>query len=139
MRRDGDEQYRIAADDEREAVEPCVTYSSARSKKPLALHESSQDNDAYTERRAKRKESKGRTNRIHRMRRQLENPIEHQIPPLKETVAPVPAIIFDDVVRFGFDPEVEGDEGCADDPSVFILFCGEEEERIGGMLDRDWG
>lgn len=56
------------------------------------------------------------------MRRQLENPIEHEVAPLEETVAPVPPIIFHDVVRFGFHPEVERDQGRADYPSVCVFF-----------------
>lgn len=135
VRRDGDEQDGIRPDDEGKAVEPCVACSFAfRSSIPSAQFQPTYKN--------KTKSSvpnphitnlvlnspaggrEGRTNRIHRMRRQLENPVEHQIAPLEETVAPVPPVIFDDVVRFGFYPEVEGDKGCAYYPSAGFFVWG---------------
>lgn len=51
------------------------------------------------------------------MRCHLKNTIKHQRPSLEETITPVPAVIFDNVVCFFLDPKVEGDEDDAAYPA----------------------
>ena len=51
------------------------------------------------------------------MRRKLEDAIEDEGSTLEEYIAPVPAVIFDDMVSFSLDPEVEGNESYSADPS----------------------
>lgn len=41
-----------------------------------------------------------RTDGVHRVRRELKDTVEDEVTPLEETVAPVPTVIFDDVVSF---------------------------------------
>jgi len=52
------------------------------------------------------------------VRSHFEDTIENEGTALEETVAPVPAIIFDDMVCFGLDPEIESDEEKSSDPSA---------------------
>lgn len=37
----------------------------------------------------------------------LEDTVKNQSTTLEETIAPVPAIVFDHVMRFSFDPEIK--------------------------------
>ena len=57
------------------------------------------------------------TDRVHRVRGQLENTIEDKISALEEAVAPVPAVVFDNMVSFRFYPKVEANENDASNPS----------------------
>lgn len=69
--------------------------------------------------------------RVHGMRGHFEYTIEdegsvkraagNETTTLKEHVAPVPAVVFHDVVGFSLDPEVERDQGEADDPATTRL------------------
>jgi len=52
--------------------------------------------------------------------RHLENAVKYEGTSFEEDVAPVPAVILDDMVRLGLDPEVEGDQGETTDPAGFI-------------------
>ena len=56
------------------------------------------------------------TDGIHGVGREFEDTVEHEGTALEEDIAPVPAIVLDDVVRLGLDPEVERDESDAADP-----------------------
>lgn len=49
------------------------------------------------------------TDRIHGMWRKFKNAVEYEGTALEEDIAPVPPVVFYDVVRFGFYPEVECD------------------------------
>ena len=51
------------------------------------------------------------------MRRELEDAVKDERTTLKEDVAPVPAVVFDNVMRFCLDPKVEGNESNAAYPS----------------------
>ena len=55
---------------------------------------------------------------VHGMRRELEDAVKDEVASLEEDVAPVPAVVFDDMVRLRLDPEVERDETEAADPSA---------------------
>jgi hypothetical protein len=50
------------------------------------------------------------------MRSKLKDTIEDKIAPLEETVTPVPAIVLDDVVGFGLDPEIEANQSDSSQP-----------------------
>lgn len=50
------------------------------------------------------------------MRRELEDTVERKAAALEENIAPVPAIILDDVMCLGLHPQVERDEGDAPNP-----------------------
>lgn len=56
------------------------------------------------------------TDGIHWVGRELEHAVERQATTLEEHVSPVPAIILDNMVRLGLDPEVKRDERKAADP-----------------------
>jgi hypothetical protein len=58
------------------------------------------------------------TDGIHRMRREFKHAIKDKRTTLEETVAPVPAIVLNNMVRLGFDPEIEGDENDTTNPAV---------------------
>lgn len=49
------------------------------------------------------------TNGVHGVRRQLKDTIKYESAALEEDVAPVPPIVFYDIVRLRFDPEIESD------------------------------
>ena len=51
------------------------------------------------------------------MRRQLEYTIKHKRATLEEDVAPVPAIVFHDMVCLRLDPDIERDKDNATDPA----------------------
>ena len=46
---------------------------------------------------------------VHGMRRELEDAVKDERTTLKEDVAPVPAVVLDDIVSLGLDPKVECD------------------------------
>ena len=50
------------------------------------------------------------------MGRKLKDAVESEAAALEEHVAPVPAVVFHDVVCLRLDPEVEGNKGNAADP-----------------------
>ena len=50
------------------------------------------------------------------MRRELEDAVKDERTTLKEDIAPVPAVVLDDIVSLGLDPKVERDESDAADP-----------------------
>ena len=54
------------------------------------------------------------------MRRELEYAVEYERTALEEDVAPVPAIVFHDVMRLGFDPQVESNQCNTTDPSHHV-------------------
>lgn len=58
------------------------------------------------------------TDRVHRMRRKFKDAIEDKCTALEEDVSPVPTIVFDYVMSFGFDPKVKRDEGDPTQPSA---------------------
>ena len=43
------------------------------------------------------------------MRRELEDAVKDERTTLKEDIAPVPAVVLDDIVSLGLDPKVECD------------------------------
>ena len=47
----------------------------------------------------------------------LEYAVEYEGPAFEKDIAPVPAVVLDNPVRFGFDPEVKDNEGNATDPT----------------------
>ena len=51
------------------------------------------------------------------MWRKLKHAVKYKCAPLEEDIAPIPPIVFYDVVRFCFDPEVERDQSQATNPS----------------------
>lgn len=55
------------------------------------------------------------------MGRKLEDAVEDKGTTLKKDVSPIPAVIFDNMVRFGLDPQVEGNKGKTADPSVHTV------------------
>ena len=61
------------------------------------------------------------------MWRHLKDVVKDKGTALEEAVVPGPAVAFDDVARFGFDPEVEDDEEDAADPSGVEELVGREE------------
>src|SRR5258708_33073235 len=69
----------------------------------------------------------GRTDRVHRVWSHLEDTVEDETTADEEAVAPVPAIVLDDVVGLGLDPPVERDEGETRDPSCDV-------DGLGGTL-----
>ena len=50
------------------------------------------------------------------MRRELEDAVKDERTTLKEDIAPVPAVVLDDIVSLGLDPKVERDQGNTADP-----------------------
>ena len=44
------------------------------------------------------------------MRREFEDTVEYKRAALEETIAPVPSVIFDNIVRLSLDPQIEADE-----------------------------
>ena len=56
-----------------------------------------------------REKARGLTDRIHGVRGELEDAVKDERTTLKEDVAPVPAVVLDDVMSLGFHPEIEGD------------------------------
>jgi len=48
---------------------------------------------------------------------QLEDAIENQVSTLEEAVAPIPTVVFDDIVGFGLHPKVEPDQRNTSAPS----------------------
>ena len=50
------------------------------------------------------------------MRGELEHAVKDERTTLKEDVAPVPAVVLDDIVSLGLDPKVERDQGNTADP-----------------------
>ena len=58
-----------------------------------------------------------RTDRVHRVRRKFEHTIKDEVAALEKDVTPVPTIILDDAVRFGFHPEIKHDECHTTDPT----------------------
>lgn len=55
------------------------------------------------------------------MRRHFEDSVEHESATLEEDIAPVPAIIFDDMMSFGLDPKVKRYQDYPADPPVFLI------------------
>ena len=49
------------------------------------------------------------TDRVHRVWCKLEHTIKDEVTALEKDIAPVPAVILDNAVRFRFDPEIERD------------------------------
>jgi hypothetical protein len=49
------------------------------------------------------------TDRVHGMRSELKHAVEYERTTLEKAVAPVPAIVFDDMVCLRLDPEIERD------------------------------
>lgn len=47
------------------------------------------------------------TNRVHRVRSELENSVKDQVSSLEKDISPIPTIVFDDIVSFNFDPKVK--------------------------------
>ena len=64
-----------------------------------------------------REKARGLTDRIHGVRGELEDAVKHQVAALEEDIPPVPAVVFDNVMRFCLDPKVEGNESNAAYPS----------------------
>jgi hypothetical protein len=52
------------------------------------------------------------------MRCEFKHAIKNERATLEEAVAPVPAIVLNNVMRLRFDPEIERDEDDTADPSV---------------------
>lgn len=52
------------------------------------------------------------------MRGELKDTVEDEGSSLVEHISPVPTVVFHDVVRFGFHPQVEGNENEATNPSA---------------------
>ncbi len=52
------------------------------------------------------------------MRRELKYAVKDECTTLEEAVAPVPAIVLNDMVCFGLDPEIERDQKDASDPTA---------------------
>ena len=52
------------------------------------------------------------------MRRELKHAVKYECATLEEAVAPVPAIVLDDVVGLGLNPKIEGDQGDTSDPTA---------------------
>lgn len=50
------------------------------------------------------------TDRVHRMRCELEHTIEDQVTALEEDITPIPAVIFHDTMCFCLDPKIERDQ-----------------------------
>lgn len=40
----------------------------------------------------------------------LEDTVKYEVSPLEKDIAPVPSVIFHDIMRFSFHPEVECDQ-----------------------------
>ena len=51
------------------------------------------------------------------MRRQLEHAIKDEATACEEAIAPIPPVIFDNVVGLSLDPPIERDERQANDPT----------------------
>ena len=56
------------------------------------------------------------TDGIHGVRRELEDTIKDKGTTLEEDIAPVPAVVLDDIVRLGLDPKVKGNQCNSADP-----------------------
>lgn len=54
------------------------------------------------------------------MRCHFEHPIKDEGTALEKDVAPIPAVVLDDVMSLCLDPEVERDEGEPTDPSFAV-------------------
>jgi hypothetical protein len=57
------------------------------------------------------------------MRCEFKHAVEYECTALEKAVAPVPAIVFNDVVRLRLDPEIERDHDDASDPTASITKC----------------
>lgn len=88
-----DEQYRVASSNERQAIISGVACRNGN-------ETSTADILGFM-----------LTDRVHRVGSKLEDTIKDQCTTLEEDVAPIPSIIFDDIVSFSFDPQIESDEG----------------------------
>lgn len=65
------------------------------------------------------------SNAVHGVGRHFEYPVKDEGAALEKDVSPVPAVIFDDVVGFGLDPEVKCDENDSTDPAQNVGEHGE--------------
>lgn len=54
------------------------------------------------------------------MGRELKDTIKHECSPLEKAVAPVPTVIFDDVMGFSLHPQIESDKGDSTRPSAML-------------------
>ena len=63
------------------------------------------------------------TDGIHGVGREFEDAVEHEGTALEEDVAPVPAIVLDDVVSLCLNPDVERDEDESAEPPVRVYVC----------------
>jgi hypothetical protein len=63
------------------------------------------------------------TDGIHGMRCELKHAVKDECTALEEAVAPVPAIVLNDMVRLGLDPEIERDQDDTSDPTASITKC----------------
>ena len=52
------------------------------------------------------------------MRRELKHAVKDKCTTLEEAVAPVPAIVLNDMVGLGLDPEIERNQGDTSDPTA---------------------
>lgn len=61
------------------------------------------------------------TDRIHWVRSELKHAIEDKCATLEEDIAPVPSVVFDDMVCLCLHPNVKGDEYETTQPSVRVI------------------
>ena len=87
-----DKQHGIAAHDQRQTIVTCVA-CKASDMRPFD-----------------KLKCVGRpTDRVHRVWCKFEHTIKDEVTALEKDIAPVPAVILDNAVRFRFDPEIERD------------------------------
>lgn len=72
-----------------------------------------------------------RTNRVHRVRRQLEHTIKDECATLEEHVTPIPAVILDDIMRLGLDPQIEPNQCEAPNPSEDEIVNSQDGTEVG--------
>ena len=58
------------------------------------------------------------TNRVHGVRSEFEHAIEYEGSTLEKYVAPVPAVVLDDIVSFGLYPQIKPDQSHPGEPPV---------------------
>ena len=67
-----------------------------------------------------RENARGLTDRVHGVRGELEDAVEHQVAALEEDIAPIQAVILHDIMRFCLNPEVKRDEGYPSYPPAWL-------------------
>ena len=66
---------------------------------------------------------------------QLKDAVKHEGATLEKDVAPVPAVVFDDMMRLCLHPQIEGDKGNTTNPSTGVrLMTNSDNNRTAYLI-----